>query len=219
MSKIFGVGLAKTGTLSLSKALGILGYRSVHDYRFAQELTDNLVNNNISHFKFLVRDIDCVIDIPDPITFTKYITWNTSTKLIQTTRPIEEWVNSSLLHVLYSRLTGKSPWIHIDTRDWIAYRHHLDQWITRVKDTYPSQVLVFDIREGWEPLCRFLDKPIPSTPFPHENKSIDRLKEILSHYEKQEGKGEGGDVSMDDGCRSTQQEQSHSASVDFGANP
>merc|ERR1719320_832366 len=33
----------------------------------------------------------------------------------------------------------------------------------------PHQLLVFDVREGWEPLCKFLDVPVPDTPFPNIN--------------------------------------------------
>jgi hypothetical protein len=29
--------------------------------------------------------------------------------------------------------------------------------------------LVFDVAEGWAPLCRFLDVPVPDGPFPHMN--------------------------------------------------
>ena len=32
-----------------------------------------------------------------------------------------------------------------------------------------DQLLVFDVREGWEPLCTFLDLPIPDIPFPNVN--------------------------------------------------
>jgi predicted naringenin-chalcone synthase len=33
----------------------------------------------------------------------------------------------------------------------------------------PEQLLVYDIREGWEPLCQFLQVAMPKTPFPHLN--------------------------------------------------
>ena len=33
-----------------------------------------------------------------------------------------------------------------------------------------KDLLVWNLKEGWEPLCSFLDKPIPEDPFPHENK-------------------------------------------------
>ena len=32
-----------------------------------------------------------------------------------------------------------------------------------------SQLLVFDVREGWEPLCTFLDVAVPEEPFPRGN--------------------------------------------------
>ena len=32
-----------------------------------------------------------------------------------------------------------------------------------------DQLLVFDVREGWEPLCKFLDLPVPDIPFPNVN--------------------------------------------------
>ena len=29
--------------------------------------------------------------------------------------------------------------------------------------------MIFDVRQGWEPLCAFLDLPVPDRPFPHAN--------------------------------------------------
>ena len=38
-----------------------------------------------------------------------------------------------------------------------------------VKDHVPEErLLVFNVKEGWKPLCDFLDKPVPEgKPFPH----------------------------------------------------
>ena len=33
----------------------------------------------------------------------------------------------------------------------------------------PARLLEFDVREGWAPLCRFLDVPVPDAPFPRLN--------------------------------------------------
>lgn len=33
----------------------------------------------------------------------------------------------------------------------------------------PEKLLVFDVTQGWAPLCEFLEVPIPSVPFPHVN--------------------------------------------------
>ncbi len=37
----------------------------------------------------------------------------------------------------------------------------------------PERLLVFDVAEGWLPLCRFLGVPEPDTPFPHRNKTAE----------------------------------------------
>jgi len=44
-----------------------------------------------------------------------------------------------------------------------------------VKEVVPAdQLLVWDVRDGWEPLCKFLGKPVPNEPIPHENKTGDK---------------------------------------------
>ena len=34
----------------------------------------------------------------------------------------------------------------------------------------PGRILVFDVTEGWKPLCDFLKVPVPDEPFPHLNR-------------------------------------------------
>lgn len=39
-----------------------------------------------------------------------------------------------------------------------------------VKATIPAEnLLVYKVGDGWEPLCKFLGKPVPATPFPNIN--------------------------------------------------
>lgn len=33
----------------------------------------------------------------------------------------------------------------------------------------PERLLVMNLKEGWQPLCKFLDKPVPREPFPRLN--------------------------------------------------
>jgi hypothetical protein len=43
--------------------------------------------------------------------------------------------------------------------------------IEEVKQTIPeNQLLIFEAKDGWQPLCEFLNKPIPETPYPRSNK-------------------------------------------------
>ena len=42
----------------------------------------------------------------------------------------------------------------------------------------PNRLLIYDVREGWEPLCQFLDKQVPDTAFPRVN-SRNEFEEIF----------------------------------------
>jgi hypothetical protein len=35
----------------------------------------------------------------------------------------------------------------------------------------PERLLVFEVSQGWAPLCRFLGLPVPATPFPRVNEA------------------------------------------------
>ena len=54
---------------------------------------------------------------------------------------------------------------------------HYNAWNQSVIDTCPKdKLLVFDVKQGWEPLCKFLGKPVPDTPFPHVNDASQMVK-------------------------------------------
>lgn len=69
------------------------------------------------------------------------------------------------------------------TRDVIAQDTFGGQWSDRevalaayrkrTKDVTeaipPERLLVYDVAEGWGPICAFLGVPVPKTPFPHTN--------------------------------------------------
>ena len=42
----------------------------------------------------------------------------------------------------------------------------------------PERLLVYEVKQGWEPLCAFLGKPVPDQPFPHENDTAEFQKMI-----------------------------------------
>jgi len=47
-----------------------------------------------------------------------------------------------------------------------------NQWLEEVKQTVPKdRLLIFNGKQGWKPLCEFLEVPIPENPFPHENET------------------------------------------------
>lgn len=45
----------------------------------------------------------------------------------------------------------------------------------------PEKLLVFEVKQGWEPLCKFLGKPVPDQPFPHVN-DTQGFKDMVKFY-------------------------------------
>jgi len=58
--------------------------------------------------------------------------------------------------------------------DEFRFRQNYRKHVSHVIATVPKEnLLVWDLKEGWEPLCKFLNKPIPDQPIPHDNKTGD----------------------------------------------
>ncbi|HUB36310.1 MAG TPA: sulfotransferase, partial [Solirubrobacteraceae bacterium] len=49
-----------------------------------------------------------------------------------------------------------------------------------VKSAIPSErLLVWSVSEGWEPLCEFLELPVPDEPLPHVNDRAEFLSRVI----------------------------------------
>ena len=54
-----------------------------------------------------------------------------------------------------------------------------NNWVESVKNHVPKEkLLVFEAKEGWEPLCKFLNLPKPEIPFPNINDTASINKSI-----------------------------------------
>jgi hypothetical protein len=53
-------------------------------------------------------------------------------------------------------------------------------------DVPPENLLVFNVKEGWDPLCNFLNAPVPNKPFPHLNdrKTFQNLLQLFEWLNK-----------------------------------
>lgn len=63
------------------------------------------------------------------------------------------------------------------------YRQHNEEVMKTVP---PERLLVYNVRDGWEPLCKFLNVPVPTQPFPKTNSReefIGRIKNIKKQIE------------------------------------
>lgn len=57
-----------------------------------------------------------------------------------------------------------------DLHDKFSVIKKFEAWNSSVQKNVPaSQLLVYDLTQGWGPLCTFLDVPVPNVPFPISN--------------------------------------------------
>ena len=57
-----------------------------------------------------------------------------------------------------------------------AFEHHNEAVQRSVP---PERLLVFDVKEGWEPLCDFFGVEVPDEPFPHLNDTREMRRRLL----------------------------------------
>jgi Sulfotransferase domain len=178
--KIFGIGLNKTGTVSLHEALGILGYRSLH---WGGPETRRAVVRALEEGRPLLTYLDDNViafsDIED-------ITYNfdladrqyPGSRFILTVRALDDWLDSRQRHVEYNRAQQElghydRQFLEIDRVGWaVDYQRHTARVRSYFADR-PRDLLELDITAGagWQPLCEFLDHGLPDVPFPWKNRS------------------------------------------------
>jgi len=68
-----------------------------------------------------------------------------------------------------------------NSENWINY---YKRWNQQVIDRVPrDRLLIWTVKDGWGPLCKFLNRPIPSKPFPHFNEGGKMASRIASVWQ------------------------------------
>ena len=160
---VFGIGLSKTGTTSLARALNILQYNAGH-----------YVPSHRMHY------YDAVCDLPVPARYQHLDEQYPNSKFIYTIRDIESWLVSCEHHWNKHAPNDRNTPIRMEMYGSIEFdrnnfanvyqRHDAD--VREYFANRPDDLLIFDVREGWLPLCSFLQKDVPSAAFPWLNQTI-----------------------------------------------
>ena len=188
--QVIGAGLGRTGTLSMREALVRLGFgpcdHMVENFenqeRFA--LWDEALRRKNSgepiDWRPLLTRFQAIVDWPGAYFWEELSAAHPEAKVVLTIRDPERWYDS-IQGTIFSLLDDQLP---AGPRDIIfsrtfngrlTDRQHCQAVFARhnqaVRETIaPDRLLVFDVKEGWEPLCAFLGVPVPEhEPFPHVN--------------------------------------------------
>src|SRR5262249_15976225 len=134
----------------------------------------------------LLRSCDAAQDNPWPILFREIDQWYPGTKFILTARQTDPWIRSTV-NYFGTETTPMREWSYgvgspkgneeIDIR---GYERHNREGLEYFRDR-PADLLIMDVTrgDGWDQLCSFLGRSIPSLPFPHANAAPSRREKLL----------------------------------------
>jgi hypothetical protein len=196
MAKIFGIGLSRTGSKSLTAALRALGCQAVH---FP---TDPVTQSEFFHFfaeptqtlkLSLLGRYDGVTDNPVSCVYPQLDRAYPGSKFILTVRGKESWLRSCQLWwdrfvaPVMENDDAQSIWSFMRLAGMVtygtpyfdamlfsqAYDTHLEA-VTRYFHGRDRDLLILNIcdGDGWHQLAPFIGAPVPDIPFPHRNKMI-----------------------------------------------
>jgi hypothetical protein len=187
--KIFGIGLSRTGTMTVAAALGALGLPTLHWHNPLTLVP--MTDDDLYVFA-------AFMDTPVCLAFEKYYYLFPNSKFIYTTRPTDTWLSSMERH--WEKDFGLSGFaaireafsrpdsirygigfrdlnvaLFLNHPDFAeAYRAY-DRRVRRFFEDKPkNRFLEFDVfrGDGWRELCGFLGHEIPTIAFPWENRGL-----------------------------------------------
>ena len=162
---IFQVGLAHAGTTSLSAALKMLGYKSCHysiyDKRLRYIIEEN-IEAGLKPFDGCYYDAFC--DFAGNQFIPEIDKAYPDAKFIMTVRDYSEMVRTIEARRGYE--------LQLGDKKSLQYKFNSLQMIREYFADRPYKLLEINITKGdhWNPICAFLGKEIPNSPFPHNNK-------------------------------------------------
>jgi len=193
--KIFGIGLARTGTSSLHSAFDLLGVRSAPTSVALMSLFSAEGQHDDDHPH--LETATAFTDNPVPFLYDRLDAMCPGSKFIHTTRPKDEWLESMrwLFGPGLSRLDRRTRRLGNDVHEQLYGIRTFDAVkLGRVHDAHHRGVgEYFEGRSGdllrietsnldWQPLCDFIGRSVPDIAFPHVNAAAPRHRPRLRFF-------------------------------------
>jgi hypothetical protein len=202
--KVIGVGVGRTGTLSLKAALERLGFgpcfhmRNVLDHPERLPLWEAAAADSAVDWDAVFAGYKSSVDWPGAAFWRQLTDRYPDAKVILTVRDPERWYDSvqetiyqlfgggtesplaeealrripgiATMHAFNRKLVWDGPFLQgrFEDRDW-AVRAFLRHNAAVDEEIPPERLLIYEVSEGWAPLCDFLGVDQPDEEFPRLN--------------------------------------------------
>ena len=193
---VIGVGFGRTGTLSLKAALERLGVGPcmhmipvLEDPERARLFRKAAAGDGAS-LEAALDGHRSTVDWPGTYFWRYLVDRHPHAKVVLTVRDPQEWYDSAY-RTIYRAATGPRPADEgaataIDMAHAVVWDGTFDgrfadrdfavrvftEHIDAVRREVPAErLLEYEVKQGWEPLCAFLGRPVPQEEFPRLNDS------------------------------------------------
>jgi hypothetical protein len=189
--KVIGAGFGRTGTLSMKAALERLGFGPCYhmvellDHPEHGPLWTAALRGEAIDWEELLGNYESATDWPACTFWRELAGRYPDAKVVLTVRDSGRWWDSIDSTLFAMSRAGQLPAMQpvaevgqlvIDAAfdGLTADREHVirrfEEHNERVRQgTPPDRLLVFQVSDGWGPLCEFLGTEVPDEPFPHLN--------------------------------------------------
>ena len=199
MVRVIGAGFGRTGTLSMKLALEMLGLGpcyhmvEVRNHPTHPQLWLNATRGQAVDWAALFDGYASTVDWPSCNFWRQQMQAFPEAKVLLTLRDSDRWYES-VMNTIWpasSRLEGSAVeaearaaefafgvvWDPVFGRRMTDRAHCIEmyeQHNQEVMDEVPAdRLLCYQPGDGWEPLCEFLDLPVPDAPYPRVNSTED----------------------------------------------
>jgi hypothetical protein len=193
---VIGSGFGRTGTASLKQALEMLGFGPCHhmeEVLFHPEQVAYwlaVIAGKPVVWDEVFKGYRSQVDWPGAHVWRQLAAAYPAAKVIHSVRPEDVWWTSfsatigkllamrkdmpapphiaAMFDAMEIAIVQQTFFCPVTDREGVlaAYRGRTEQ----VRAAIPRErLLVFDVTQGWEPLCAFLGVPVPKDPFPRKN--------------------------------------------------
>ena len=189
--KLIGAAFPRTGTMSVKCALEALGFgRCYHMHEVFLTpghvpVWDAVCDGNLPDWSQLLAGYTATLDTPACHYWKELSVAFPEAKILLLRRDPETWYESMhsttyqvvmgprgdvdpALQMIRRLFLGKHMSDRFEDRDFAVdtYRQYCENVVEEVSS---GRLLVYEVSEGWEPLCSFLGLEAPDEPFPVKN--------------------------------------------------
>lgn len=196
--QVIGAGFGRTGTASLKAALEILGYDKTHHMfevmgsKTQGQLWHSIAMGGDPDWDAVYQGFPAAVDFPTASYWRELAEYYPKAKVILTVRSADSWWKSARSTIIpigkaapfwarklippirqNAEMANGTVWDRMFDGRQFEESHAkrvFEEHNAAVQTELPGErLLVFEVSQGWGPLCSFLGKPIPEAPFPHVN--------------------------------------------------